>query len=223
MKVSILICLILFGINNLYSQSNNYPGLFSDDYDDILGELETITSNHDTQAIPVLHSLIESQTPYIQLNYLRALSQLSDENIISHCLDFINRADEFATAEYREDPLEMKVKASEIMMQNNDFSTINYVFEFFDLYKPDFNSLQIDILDLFPVIAERDPASLPQIESDLNYVFNNSSIAENRFYALHYYEAIFNGDSKSMALQAIYSPLTVYRLIPGTLLSQMIG
>ena len=206
MKVSVFICLILFGINNLYSQSNNYPGLFSDDYDEILGELETITENHDPEAIPVLHSLIESQTPYIQLNYLRVLSQLSDENIISYCLDFINRADSFATKEYREDPLEMKVKASEILMQNNDFSTIDYVFDFFDLYKPDFNSLQIEVLDLFPEIAERDPTSLPQIESELNYVFNNSSIAENRYYALHYYEEIFNRDSKNMALQAIYSP-----------------
>ena len=203
MKVSIFICFFLLGIINIIGQTDEYPGLYSDDFEEIIHELEIIEQNNDQEAISILHNLIEEQTPYIQLNYLRVLSSLKDGEIISYCSDFISRSDDFALHEYRENPLEMKVEAAKIMIENGDFSNINYIFEYFDLYKPDLNSLQRDVLTLFPLIASSVPSTLNQIENGLLDVFNNSTFIENRFLALNTYEEIFNNSVLNIAINGI--------------------
>jgi|GEM_PF-4437244 len=202
MKNLILMSFLLINFFNLFSQTK-YPGLYSEDYEEILNGLESIVEYNDQEAIDILHSLIEEQTPYVQLNYLRVLSLLSDEEIIKYCNDFISRTDSFSTYEYKEDPLEMRVKATKILMENRDFSTIDYVFEYFNLYKPDFNSLQKDVLTLFPLIAINVPSTLSQIENDLDYVFNNSTIGQNRFTALFTFNEIFGENVLNQALIGI--------------------
>jgi hypothetical protein len=202
MKNLILISFLLINFFNLFSQTK-YPGLYSEDYEKILNELESIVVYNDQEAIDILHSLIEGQTPYIQLNYLRILSLLNDGEIIKYCNDFIFRTDIFSTHEYKEDPLEMRVEATKLLMENGNFSTIDYVFEYFDLYKPDFNSLQSDIITLFPLIANKVPSTLNQLENDLDYVFNNSTIGQNRFIALYTFDEIFGDKVLNLALTGI--------------------
>ena len=203
MKILIFMCFLLFIFYNLFSQTDDYPGLYSDDFEEIIYELELIVQNNDQGAIEILHILIEEQAPNIQLNYLRVLSKLEDGEIISYCNDFISRADNFSSHEYMEDPLEMRIEATKILMENGDFSTIDYVFDYFDLYKPDFNSLQREVLIVFPLIASNVPSTLNQIENDLIYVFNNSTISENRFVALHTFDEIFIDNVLNMALIGI--------------------
>ena len=190
MKILILICFLLINFYNLFSQTQ-YPGLYNGDFEVIINELELIVENNDQGAIDTLHSLILEQTPYIQLCYLKTLSLLNDQDILSYCNDFIYRADNFQQHEYMEDPLEMKVEATKLLIENNDFTTINYIFQFFDLYKPDFNSLQKDILSLFPVIALNIPSTSSAIKEDLIFVFTNSDIDINRFEALVFLDSIF--------------------------------
>ena len=203
MKTIILILLTSLLSFNIYSQTGRYPGLYSQDYDEIFEALDQIIDNHDREAIEILHSLILDQTPYIQLNYLKTLSNLKDEEILTFTNEFIDRAEGFEMHEYRENPLEMKVEAAKIMIQNGDFSTVEYFFEYFDLYKPELNLLQRDILILFPVIASNVPSALNQIKIGLLYVFYNSTISENRFFALNTFKEIFVDSVLYLAITGI--------------------
>lgn len=185
------------------AQNNKYSGLYSNDFEKVLSDLETITINNDVGAIVVLHNLIEEQAPYIQLQYLKALSKLKDEEIINYINAFINRSNNFSSHNYREDPLTMRVEATKLLIENNDYSTIGYVFEYFNLYKPDFNALQNSILDIFPTIAEHDPSKLTEIKGDLIFVFSNSTRANNRLGALWIFDKIYKEDVLILAITGI--------------------
>ena len=182
---------------------DTYLGLYSEDHGEIFDALDEIVENHDKNAIEILHSLILTQTPYIQLNYLEVLSELGDQEIITYVNEFIDRSNEFSSHEYREDPLEMKVEGTELLMENNDFSTIEYVFEYYDLYKPNFTSLQADVLDLFPIIAKNVPDKIMIIKENLILVLHNSNNEHTRFAALFYLDEIFGSSIIDQFIWAI--------------------
>jgi hypothetical protein len=179
-----------------------YAGLTSDDHEVVFNTLDSIVQARDVRAIPTLHELISTRTPYIQLEFLRTLYALSDTELNEYCFEFINRAGNFGTHEYRYDPLEARLRATFILMENGNFSTVNYVWDFIDREKPNLPRTTHSLYLYLPIIAENLPQYRSKLWDELVFVYQNSTDETTRYYAIYRLLEIFKEETVPILLTA---------------------
>jgi hypothetical protein len=113
--------------------------------------------------------------------YLKALHKLQSERIEKSSFDFISFADNFGNMRPKEDPLEMKVKATIFLFDAENYSTIQYVFDIVNRDKPDVNP---DAIILLGRILNEVPTYSETAKRELQHIMNNSSNETSRFNAM---------------------------------------
>jgi len=145
MKTNKSIKIILFYfitiVNSLsiFSQTSDpiIRKLDSPKYVDRLDASATIDEQKLTQYVEALEFRIFLQEdPFLTYSFLRTLETLNAPNLYSIAKHFIDTIDYFPNAEQRLDLLATKVKATGILINFNDYSTINYVWELIERDKP---------------------------------------------------------------------------------------
>ena len=182
----IIIFIYLFSTIYSYSQDfeNCIDSLYSQNFLTKLFAVECVTDLKNYKALNTLGELLESQPPYLQIQFLNALYTLEDPNIQTVAHELISRADTFdEDPEYPYDPLEAKVFATRILVNIGDFSTIEYVFDQLNGNEITYNN--IIAFHLLPDIM----ANMPNYKDEAKNILLNELDNENvdiRYYALLY-------------------------------------
>ena len=144
--------------------------------------IKTIIDENLNEYIPNIEEAMFNQNePFMIYTYLKALHKLQSERIEKSSFDFISFADNFGNMRPKEDPLEMKVKATIFLFDAENYSTIQYVFDIVNRDKPDVNP---DAIILLGRILNEVPTYSETAKRELQHIMNNSSNETSRFNAM---------------------------------------
>ena len=184
MKISIFISLIILFSISINSQSI-IEGLDSPDYSVRLLALIEIRDNNLTEySQDLLDRIFEQPMLFLSYNFLDVLYRLEYWDIVDQLYQFIDICDNFL----QEQPLYHKAKATEILVGLDDFSTVEYVFEYIN-QDPLKNSEKF--IELLKDIAVKIPQYSETVKDLLTNIKDNSEFYLNRRYALQYLIQLF--------------------------------
>lgn len=144
--------------------------------------INTIINGNLQEYIPNIEGAMFNQSePFMIYTYLKTLHKLQSVNIAENSLEFIAFADNFGNMRPKEDPLEMKVKATLFLFDAENYSTLQYVFDIVNRDKPDVNP---DAIILLARILIEVPTYSETAKTELQYIMNNSSSETSRFNAM---------------------------------------
>lgn len=169
-------------IQNLYSQDENI----------IIEAINEIISDSIYQAIPHLIDLIESEPPFIQMDFLRALSFFRHESAIPQAIRLIKNADDLFGADVMLNPYKARLMATAVLFNFENYSTASYIFEIIDIRKP---SLSRDAIVLLPFVYRKIPELAERSISELLYAYLNSDYDKSLKYFTFSVLAELNYDS----------------------------
>ena len=138
-----------------------------------------IIENHLVQYIPALAERALNQPfLYLSYRYLEGLYELGYSNINQYTHDFIGICDSFP----KEGPLYYKCKATSILVELGDYSTVGYAFEFVNA-DPLENAQRI--IPLLYCIGEKLPAYSDTVKNLLVMIKDNSTSPISRRFAFY--------------------------------------
>lgn len=182
-KILLLIIFLLFN-SIIFSQNLLIGGLFDPNIQ-IRYETITIISNQRLEEyVPYIEeAMFDQLEPFMIYKYLKALQTLNSPNLVSFTNQFISLSDEFKNMRPTEDPLEMKVKATLILFNAGDYTTVDYVFELANRDRPNMNAIVLTAIGriLFEV-----PSYSEEAKTELLYVLNNSTDETSKSLAMMY-------------------------------------
>jgi hypothetical protein len=176
----------------LFGQDPLIEGLFDPDVSVRRETIITIIEEELEDYIDYIEeAMFEQEEPFMIYKYLQALSILNSPNIASITNDFIELSDDFGEMRPAEDPLEMKVRATLILFDEEDYSTIDYIFELIQRDRPAINAFALTLLGR---ILTEVPGYSTTAKSELIYALNNSPDEISRFNAMFYLNEYFGAD-----------------------------
>lgn len=179
--VNIIIVMLLICVPSIYSQ-NLEEMLIDPDIFIRREAIKIIIDGNLQEYIPNIEEAMFNQNePFMIYTYLKALNTLQSENIVENSLDFIAYADNFENMRPKEDPLEMKVKATIFLFDAEDYSTVQYVFDIVNRDKPNVNA---DAILLLGRILNKLPGYSETAKDELQYIMNNAENETSRFNAM---------------------------------------
>lgn len=183
-KVIIILLILVFFSANICPQENDpIEDLYKYDPWVVTLALEVIQRDKLEEAVPIIVGLIEEKQPFIQLKFLETLLFFDYSEIVDISIDLISRADAFADSIPPFDPLEAKAIATGVLFTQENYSTVDYVFELFDRDKPQVNQTALYLL---PIIAQSIPNYSLQAKNELLYAFENNVDTEYRSLAISF-------------------------------------
>ncbi len=182
-KSTIILLYILF---NISANAQTIPErLDSPDYSIRLKALFEIRDNNLTEySQDLLDRIFEQPTLFLTHAFIDVLYKIGYLDIIDEAYQFIDLCDQFP----QEQPLYHKVKATEILVGLDDFSTVNYVFEYINQDTLEHSEMFIELLK---DIAIKIPSYSETIKYLLIIIKDNSEFYLNRRYALEYLIELF--------------------------------
>ncbi len=146
--------------------------------------LWTITNGNLKSYIPAIEkSMFKQSEPFMIYNYLKALHTLDADSISKYCYKFIALADSFENMRPIEDPLEMKVRATFFLFDEEDYSTVQYVIDILKRDRPDVNA---DAILLLGRMTKELPEYYDYARNELLFIAENSKDETSRFNATLY-------------------------------------
>lgn len=183
-KIIILFCLIVIAQSYAQNYENCVDSLYSENYGAKVIAIECVNYFKPEGAIDVLVELIDTQQPFLQIQFLNALYTLEYENVETEAHELIARADGFyEDPEYPWDPLDAKVFATAILVYKGDYSTIEYIFE--QLYQDEITLGDALPLEILSIIMKNVPSYREESKNILLGELNNDS-EEIRYFVILY-------------------------------------
>lgn len=183
----IFIIFILFYLTSIFAQNNQQDLIqdLSDPDPNVRGRATyTIVQNNLVEYIPYIENLIFGQSePFMIFDYLEALNKLHSPNIVSITMQYIDLADTFESMFPKDDPLSMKLQATMILFANQNYSTVDYVFQIIERDRPKVDFGALHSLDF---IIRNIPDYAVQAKNELIYISNNCTDEYARYIALSY-------------------------------------
>lgn len=154
-----------------------------------LGALHSIEEYKITEAEDSLKAKIWKDELDIQTDYLYALQSINPSVAYQFALMFIDSLDiKFTDEVWRSAWLEDKVKATEVLFKNGDYSKAEFVFQLLDRDKPSINTIALRMLK---EIMLHVPQYAEKAKNELITIAQTSTDAEDRIHALWYLEEIY--------------------------------
>ena len=183
-KTLSVISIIIIQYGSILSQDSLSKLLFDSNVQIRYETINSITKQQLEEDVPYIEEAIFDQPePFMIYKYLKALQTLNSPNIVSFTKQFIVLSDEFEDMRPAEDPLEMKVKATLILFNLGNYSTVDYVFE---LVQRDSVNINIYALDALGRILLEVPRYSEIAKTELLFVLDNSTDETSRSLAMLY-------------------------------------
>jgi hypothetical protein len=183
----LFIIFILFTLTSICAQNNQLDLIqdLSDPDPNVRARATyTIVKNNLVEYIPYIENLIFGQSePFMIFDYLEALNKLHSPNIVSITMQYIDLADSFESMFPKDDPLSMKLQATMILFANQNYSTVDYVFQIIERDRPKVDFGALHSLDF---IIRNIPDYAVQAKKELIYISNNCPDEYGRYLALLY-------------------------------------
>ncbi|GIK59334.1 MAG: hypothetical protein HND39_05820 [Ignavibacteriota bacterium] len=155
--------------------------LYSENPLDVTFAIEAISEQQIYEALPAINELFESQPPFLQLAFLHALLVLDDADVETKALYVISIADEYANYDppFKYDPLDAKAKATLVLIEMQNYSTVNYIFERIERDQPNYDGLSLTVLEI--ILNQYYPYEM-QARTELENILNSLPYSSSEKY-----------------------------------------
>ncbi len=148
-----------------------------------LTAINSIVNDDLSEYIPHIEDLIWKQSePFMMLEYLYTCSKFDSPHISDLTYRFIEIADNFNEMFPPRDPLEMKVRATEILVYRDDYSLAGYAFALINRDKPKVDIFAFRVLE--KIIKNHITTFEIQAKNEFIYISENCPDEYFRYFAL---------------------------------------
>lgn len=150
LKKLTLLLIFLFSQLNAQSPEELIEALYSGNSLDVALAIQAINEQRVYEALPAINELFDSQPPFLQLEFLRTLLVLEDPEVATKAGYVISIADDYENFDppLKYNSLDAKVEATLVLLELQNYSTVDYVFERINRDRPTYDAISITALEL---------------------------------------------------------------------------